>query len=255
MTNPRPRILLTTSTRTRTEGLRRSDSFTGRNYSQAIIRAGGLPVMMPNVDPALAADYAASADGILFTGGVDLDPVTYAQEPLPQMGSIDGERDAFELALYQAARSRQLPILGVCRGAQLINVAEGGTLHQHVPLVSQSLNHAQPDIDGEPYHAVNLKEGSLLARAYATTRIRTNSYHHQAVDRPGRGLLASAHSSDGLIEAIEGDPEDGFLLAVQWHPEMSCERHPEHLAPFLAFLAAIGERQKPAAQAMEISPA
>jgi putative glutamine amidotransferase len=244
--NPRPRILLTTSTRANTNSLRRSESFTGRNYSRAVIQAGGLPVMVASGDPALAAEYAAGADGILFTGGVDLDPVTYAAEPLPQMGHIDGERDAFELALYQAARGRGLPILGICRGAQLINVAEGGTLHQHVPNVSQNLNHAQPDIEGEPYHAVRLEEGSLLARAYATTKIRTNSYHHQAVDRPGTGLRATGHSSDGLIEAIEGDPQEGFLVAVQWHPEMSCQRHPEHLAPFHAFLAAIREKQETA---------
>lgn len=239
----RPRIMLTTSTRANTNSLRRSESVTGRNYSQAVLQAGGLPVMVATTDQGLAAEYAANADGILFTGGVDLDPITYAQEPLPDIGRIDWERDAFELALYLAARHRGLPILGVCRGAQLINVAEGGTLHQHVPAVSKTLNHSQPDIDGEPYHMVSLAEDSRLASAYGKSMIRTNSYHHQAVDRLGTGLRASGHSSDGLIEALEAeDAAEPFLVAVQWHPEMSFARHPEHLAPFQAFLAAARER-------------
>jgi putative glutamine amidotransferase len=227
----RPRIVLSTSTEFRDRGLRRNDSLTGQNYSEAVIQAGGLPLMTASLEPSLAEWYAETADGVLFTGGVDIDPAEYGQQPAPGLGRVDQQRDAFELALYRAARERGLPILGVCRGIQLINVAEGGTLHQHLPALPQAIQHTQVDIGGAPSHAVALDGASRLAHALGSNEIAANSYHHQAIDRLGAGLRAVGWTSDDLVEVVEGS-EGSMVLGVQWHPEMSYARHPEHLLPF-----------------------
>ena len=227
----RPRILLTTSTEFRDRGLRREDTLTGRNYSEAVTRAGGLPLLVANLDPSLADAFLDGIDGVLFTGGADLDPEFFGQEPRSQLGKVDRRRDEFELALYRVARERNLPILGVCRGIQVINVAEGGTLHQHLPAVVGMLQHDQVDIGGAPIHAITLENDSFLARKLGRTRFRTNSHHHQGLERLGANLRDVGRSGDGLVEAIEGTV-GGPLLAVQWHPEMSFRDFPEHLLPF-----------------------
>jgi putative glutamine amidotransferase len=236
----RPRILLTTTSSPRLQGLRRTDSLTGLNYSEAIALLGGLPLMVANLAPPYAEALAAEADGILFTGGADIDPNYFGAQPHPGLGRIDGLRDAFELALYRAAKDRNLPILGVCRGIQLINVAEGGTLHQHLPARPDLTQHDQQEIDGDPFHTVALEPDSYLARALGTGALRTNSYHHQAVDRLGQNLRITGRTSDGIIEAIEGTA-GRFVLGVQWHPEMSFARYREHLAPFEVFMHAVKE--------------
>ena len=226
-----PRILLTTSTVQRDRGLRREDSLTGRNYSEAVALAGGVPLMVANLDPELAEGCLEGIDGVLFTGGGDIDPSFFGREPEPQLGRVDLERDEFELALYRAARARGLPILGVCRGIQLINVAEGGTLHQHLPAQSEMVQHDQVAIEGAPSHAVTLEHGSLLANRLGRVEMRVNSYHHQGIELLGEGLQAVGHTGDGLIEALEG-AAGAPLLAVQWHPEMSFRAYPENLLPF-----------------------
>ncbi len=245
MNTGRPRILLTTSSRSTNQGLRRNDAFTGRNYSESVAKAGGTPLMAASLDPALADSFLEGIDGVVFTGGVDVDPIHFGQQPHRDLGSVDVERDLFELALYRAARARNLPVLGVCRGLQLINVAQGGTLHQHLGADFSSLGHSQGEIGGEPYHTVTLTADSELGRAFGGTEIRTNSYHHQGIDRVGRDLRAVAHASDGLVEAVEG-LSGPFLLGVQWHPEMSQAKYPEQLAPFTALIAAVtGARLQP----------
>lgn len=235
----KPRILVTTSTGQGTD-LQRLDAVTGRNYSQSVARAGGLPFMVASLDPELAPELLEGADGVLFTGGVDVHPRHFGQEPSRDLGKVDTDRDAFELALYHAARQRGLPILGVCRGHQLINVAEAGSLHQHLSSDVTRLDHSQKAMGGEPHHLVSLEAGSVLASAFAADQVMTNSYHHQAIDRLAPALRAVAHSSDGLIEAVQGS-SGAWLLGVQWHPEMSQERHPEQLAPFRAFIDAVSE--------------
>lgn len=241
----RPRILITTSTG-QTGDLRRFDAVTGRNYSEGVLACGGLPLMVASLDPAAAPEFAAAADGVLFSGGVDVHPRHYGQEPVRDLGRVDAGRDAFELALYRAARERGLPILGICRGEQLINVAEGGTLHQHIHEGISTLDHSQDAGDGEPHHTVRLEEGSILARAFSAAAVTVNSYHHQAVDRPGASLRVTARSADGLAEAVEGT-EGAWLLGVQWHPEMSFRQHEQQLAPFRAFLDAVNRaRLQPA---------
>ena len=230
----RPRVLITTSQSWRSTSLRRIDVLTGRNYSDALVRVGLLPTMVAPLDSDLVADLLDGVDGVLFSGGADLDPQFFDAAPHPDLGSVDPVRDAFELALYAAARERDLPILGICRGIQVIAVAEGGNLHQHLPAVAGMHQHDQGSIDGDPAHLVRLTAGSALARAFGGANAKVNSYHHQGVDRLPDTLAAVARSDDGLVEAVEGRA-GAFLLGVQWHPEMAFERHREHLAPFTAF--------------------
>ncbi len=240
----RPVILLTSGTVPRERGLRRNDTIQGHNYSLALTRAGGVPMLAPNVDPELADVYAERADALLLTGGVDIDPDRYAQAPHPELGSVDRLRDAFELALYRAFRERGKPVLGICRGIQLVNVAHGGSLHQHVPAVAGTEQHLQRDLTGAPLQRVELEPGSRLATAFGVDRLRINSFHHQAVDRVGAGLRVVARSADGLVEALELDDDgpDGFVVAVQWHPEMSWDTHPEHHTPFRMVVEACRQR-------------
>lgn len=227
----RPRVLLSTGIENRTIGLLREDALTGRNYSQAVAAAGGLPAMVAVLDPALANDYVQVADALVITGGVDVDPGLYGAAPAARLGAVDERRDAFELALYRAFRQAGKPVLGVCRGHQLINVAEGGTLHQHVPAVQGAWQHEQQDKRGAPLHTVKLSAGSRLAAAFGAHELKVNSYHHQAIDRLGEQLVATAHTADGLVEAVE-ERSGSFVLGVQWHPEMAFQQHPDQRAPF-----------------------
>lgn len=230
-TTTRPRVLLSTGIELRTDTLLREDALTGRNYSLAVAAAGGLPTMVAVLDPDLAPEYVSTADALLITGGVDVDPYLYGAVPHPKLGVVDERRDAFELALYRAFREAGKPVLGVCRGHQVINVAHGGTLHQHVPAVPGAWQHQQKDPRGAPIFPTSLQPGSRLARAFGSLEIRTNGYHHQAIDRLGEGLIATAHSGDGLIEAVE-EQAGSFVLGVQWHPEMSFAAFPEQRVPF-----------------------
>lgn len=175
----------------------------------------------------------------MLSGGGDVDPRQFGQSPHPELGNVDEERDLFELALYHAAKLKGIPILGICRGIQVINIAEGGSLHQHLPALSGMQQHSQRNKDGTPVHAVRLEPNSTLAKHYGELSIRASSYHHQAIDKLGAELKATAWTEDGVIEAVEGTG-DNFVLGVQWHPEMSFARYPEHLAPFRALIEKIG---------------
>lgn len=234
----RARILVSTSSVFRSSGLRRTDAVTGLNYIQAVTQLGGLPLMVANVEPELAEAYLEGADGLVLTGGVDVDPAFFGAEPHPLLGLVDLTRDRFEMALYRAARAKGVPVLGICRGHQLISVAAGGTLHQHIPALSGTVQHEQLDIGGAPSHGVTLEPGSALARAFGTERVRTNSYHHQAVNEAGKGLKVVGRSADGIAEALE-NTEGSFVLSVQWHPEMSFQAFSEQIAPFAAFMQAV----------------
>lgn len=238
----RPRILMTTASSFRNHSLRRVDTVGGQNYAEAIAQAGGLPLLVSNLEPDMADAFAQSADGVLFTGGIDVDPGFYGAEPHPELGIVDPARDHFELALYRAAKARNLPVLGICRGIQLINVAQGGTLYQHVPDLENAIQHEQTDIGGAPSHGVRLEQGSQLAQAFGSNLIRTNSYHHQAVAGLGEDLRVSARSSDGVVEGIESTSEH-YVLGVQWHPEMSFQQYSEHFSPFKTFVDRVQERQ------------
>lgn len=179
-------------------------------YPRLVQRAGGLAVMLPPDDPAQAAATVARLDGVVVAGGPDVDPVRYGAERSPRTGPAAPERDAWELALIRAALASGTPLLGICRGLQLLNVALGGTLVQHID------GHVK-DAGVFGHHEVTPVPGSLYAGVVPeVTAVPT--YHHQAVDRLGDGLRASAHAADGTVEAIEL-PGSSWVLGVQWHPE------------------------------------
>jgi putative glutamine amidotransferase len=199
-------------------------------YVEAVQRAGGLVVMLPP-DPRLAEEPQQALeliDGLILAGGADIDPASYGQQAHPETLDTVPARDAFELALTHGAIERDLPVLGICRGMQLINVACGGTLLQHLP--ERYGHHEHRRVVGSFYgadHDVILTEGTLAARAAGELHHATKSHHHQGVDRLGEGLLVSGRSTlDDLAEAIEwaGEPSDRrFVLGVQWHPEADVE--------------------------------
>lgn len=194
-------------------------------YHRLVQRAGGLPVLLPPDEPAAAAALAARLDGLVIAGGPDVDPARYGADRDPRCGPPAPARDAWELALIEAALARGLPLLGICRGMQLLNVARGGTLRQHLD------GHGGPP-GAFAEHPVAPAPGTALAALLGARPLRVPTYHHQAVDRLGAGLTASAHAGDGTVEAVEtaaarravakdapAEAAAGFVLGVQWHPE------------------------------------
>jgi putative glutamine amidotransferase len=212
----------------------------GLAYMRAVERAGGLPVALAPLDPDSVEPLLDHLGGLLLTGGPDLDPSAYGADAHPELGPTDSAVDAFELALCRQADTRGLPILGICRGAQVLNVARGGTLHQHVPeLGDGALQHRQLEPGDRTTHTVDVSADSALAKITGAGVVQVNSFHHQAVDRPGVALGPVAWAEDRLVEAIE-DLDGRFVLGVQWHAETLIE-HSEHLALFerLVELAAL----------------
>jgi putative glutamine amidotransferase len=181
----------------------------GMTYLRTLDAAGAMPVVLPPVGD--ADDYLDRLDGICLSGGPDLDPTAYgAPERHAELGPTEPSLDAFELALLEGALERGMPILAICRGAQALNVACGGTLHQHVP------GHRQLQVATKPSHAVEIAGRTRLQRIMNARELPVNSFHHQAVDRVGSGLRVVAQAQDGTIEGIEGA---GFVVGVQWHAE------------------------------------
>ena len=192
-------------------------------YCRAIEKAGGIPVLLPAMAK-LDRPLHSFCQGLLFSGGGDFDPAFFNEEPHPQLGTVDLERDRWEILLIRKARAEGLPMLGICRGIQALNVALGGTLYQDLPAqyprVSNLplLEHNQQIPSDRVSHRVTIVAGSLLSRVIGSTEIWTNSHHHQAVKEAAPDLKITARSDDGVIEGLEGT-EGPFLLGVQWHPE------------------------------------
>ncbi len=189
-------------------------------YVRCVTEAGGLPLILPNVTPDTAASYLSRLDGLILSGGLDVDPIFYGQEPMPDLGQVDQVRDAFELELARGSREEGIPTLAICRGAQVMNVAFGGTLLQHIPnQIENALKHEQEAIRRDALsHSLDIVPGTRLHELAGTDHLRVNTFHHQACDRVADGFVVSARAPDGVIEAIE-DPEHPFCVAVQWHPE------------------------------------
>jgi putative glutamine amidotransferase len=203
----------------------------GTTYPKAIDAAGAIPVVLAPIALEAVPALVARLDGICLAGGPDLDPIVYgAIERHPELGQTNAAHDAFELAVARAADAAGLPMLGICRGAQALNVARGGTLHQHVE------GHRQTELATQPVHAVRVAPRSRASRVLKTRATMVNSFHHQAVDELGEDLVATAWAPDGTIEAIE-DRRHPFLLAVQWHAETLVDT-PSQLALFRALVEA-----------------
>lgn len=219
-----PRIGLTTSPNVLED---RAVAAVERSYVDAVAAAGGIPFVLPVLDPAQAADVMANLDGLLLTGGGDVDPVWYGAAPSPHLGNVDRAYDAWELSLLRAAMAAGRPVLGICRGLQLMNVALGGTLVQHLPEITD-LGHCAKDAGATHVHDVRVGTGSLLRQVVGgADLLGVNSLHHQAVSQLADGLVAAAWAEDGIVEAAEG-PQ---LLGVQWHPELLAAE-PEQAALF-----------------------
>lgn len=198
-------------------------------YVRALLAAGGVPLLLPPLmDGTMAARAIEGLDGLILTGGEDMDPTLYGAEPSPRLNPPSRERDLFELALFAAARHRELPVLGICRGIQVINVALGGTLYQDLPSERPVLVEHQPEGGREQRcHRLRIQPGSRTALALGSTSVAVNSAHHQAIKDLAPGLIATAWTEDDVIEAAESRPGSHWLLAVQWHPEEMCHREDE----------------------------
>jgi putative glutamine amidotransferase len=189
------------------------------NYCDVIAAAGGVPVALPH-EPDLVEAYLGMIDGLVVTGGAfDVDPALFGAAERHPTVKLKERRTRFEWAIVQGAVARDMPLLGICGGQQLLNVVLGGTLIQHIPdSVADALAHEQPNPRTEPGHDVLVEPGTLLHRITGSERLAVNSAHHQAAERVGAGVLVSGRAPDGVVEAIE-DPRRRFCLGVQWHPE------------------------------------
>ncbi len=219
-------------------------------YPQAILDAGGLPMLLPpTVAPEAIADCVSRSDGVLLTGGGDIDPRLYAKQPPRNLRRTvtlcpdGGQRDLRELLVIDEVFRQRKPLMAICRGHQLLNVALGGTLVIDIPAqIPKALNHHQMDHKGEAVHEARLTPDSLLAKITGKVKLGVNSTHHQAVARVAGPLRAVALSPDGVVEGLEFKPGAAhclpFLLSVQFHPERLAQRVPEHRGLFRAFTRA-----------------
>lgn len=204
----------------------------GRTYAHAIARAGGIPVIVPPIVDLhdRLETLLSRCDGIVLHGGGDIDPVRYGQEPsAPELYGINFAHDEIEIAVARHALSEEIPLLAICRGLQVVNVAHGGTLIQDLGT----------DAHRRTYHSVDLSEGSRTARAIGSIRVDScHSFHHQAVATLGYGLQLAGRAEDGTIEAIETS-SNHWCVAVQWHPEDSADRDPQQQNLFDALIRAV----------------
>lgn len=217
----------------------------GRSYIEELRKVGAVPWVIPLIpgDPDTLQEIFDRLDGVFITGGVDVDPSRYGEPKTDLCGATDPDRDAVEIALLQHALNRDLPVLAVCRGIQILNVALGGSLYQDLTAqVPAALKHDYFPTPAQPSrkylaHDVTVTAGSRLAHLLGDARVPVNSMHHQAIKTLAPGLAATAHAPDGIIEAVEGT--DGqYLVAVQWHPEELTETHPGQARLFTTFVEA-----------------
>jgi len=207
-------------------------------YTDAVERAGGLGVVLPPVvmDGREAGERLAQFVGLVLGGGGDVDPTLYGQPAAPETYGVHPLLDAFEVVLTLAAIELDIPVLAICRGLQVVNVALGGTLDQHITGRPGLIAHGIPNGGGGVMHDVRIEPGSALAKALGSERPSCRSHHHQAVDRIGQGLLPVAWADDGIVEGLER-PDSTWFVAVQWHPEETADVDVAQQALFDAFVA------------------
>jgi putative glutamine amidotransferase len=235
----KPVIGLTCSTSTETSGSGVRRFHCPEPYVRRVEEAGGLPILLPTTDPARVEGLLGLVDGVILIGGDDVDPALYGAKRSPHLGSVDRPRDDFELEIARVCAAGDLPAFGICRGHQVMNVALGGTLIQHIPAeVAAPVAHSGRT---DETHPASVVAGSRLHALLGARRLAVNSHHHQAVSRLAKALRVTATAPDGVIEAAEL-PGHAFFLAVQWHPE----RMPKATATkrlFRAFVAAAAARR------------
>lgn len=242
MSRNRPRIGITMRLELETDRF-----YLARYYSEAVEAAGGAPVHISLIPK---SDYISSVmdelDGVLLPGSdSDIDPSRYGAEPHPNLGSVHPVKDGTDLLVLDEIEKRLLPLFAICFGMQALNVSRGGTLIQDIPSqLPNAIKHQQGAPRDRPSHAINLAQSSLLSSLTSDERVFVNSHHHQAVEKVGRDLVATAWASDGLIEAVEDTRPERFALGVQWHPELGWEKDRLSQALFEHFIAAAATKEK-----------
>lgn len=212
----------------------RGRTFVNSDYVASIVRAGGTPLLLPPVlDEAVIKAQVESLDGFVFSGGPDVDPLLYGEEPDSQLGVVNHERDTYEKRLVQLAGELGKPMLGICRGAQIINVACGGSLYQDiVKLDACTIKHMQSSVQRDAlWHSAVIEPASKLAAVLGEHKLLVNSYHHQAIKTPAPGFAVVARAQDGTVEAVEREVGP-WTIGVQWHPELLSANHASMLALF-----------------------
>ena len=196
-------------------------AFLPEQYLTGVTSSGGIAILLPPQNPDAADAAIAGLDGLILTGGADVAPELYGAQRHPLTDPARVDRDAWELALFRAAERRRMPVLAICRGLQLVNVARGGTLQQHLP---ESLGTERYRLGGGVFadNAVQVSDDTALAGVLGAGEVRVHSYHHQGIDRLGEGLVAAARSDDGLVQAFV-DTSAGHVVGIQWHPEENAE--------------------------------
>lgn len=196
-------------------------AFLPEQYLTGVTSSGGIALLLPPQDPDAADSAIAGMDGLILTGGADVAPELYGEQRHPLTDPARVDRDAWELALFRAAERRRMPVLAICRGLQLVNVARGGSLQQHLP---DSLGTERYRVGGGVFaeNEVEVAVDTALAGVLGEGEMRVHSYHHQGIDRLGDGLTAAAYSDDGLVQAFV-DTSDGHIVGVQWHPEENAQ--------------------------------
>ncbi len=210
----------------------------GRHYVKGVARAGGTPVILPLLqEKDQIREMAESLDGLLISGGVDMDPLLFGEEPHPKMGRIDPERDFFEKTILEFFVDQGKAVFGICRGCQVINLVLGGTIYQDITaqLDRELVKHSQQAPRWYSTHSISLESGTLLEKAFGQKSALVNSFHHQAVKEPAPGFVVTAEAVDGVVEAIE-QKKGQFILGVQWHPEHLWEADEKTLALFQMFI-------------------
>ncbi len=233
----KPVIGITAHTEQRTQ---RKYCLVSQNYIYSVCAAGGVPFVLPLVnDNSTVVEYLSFLDGLILTGGEDVCPLTYGENPIKEVEFFSLARDQFEMILFKEALRRNLPVLGICRGLHIMNTALGGTLYQDIfRQVESSLGHLPKLLPVDNlYHSIQIDEESRLAKIFSSNEIQVNSYHHQAAKKVAEAFKVTAKSSDNIVEAIEHREKD-FVLAVQWHPEDLTVSHPIFLMLFNALIDA-----------------
>lgn len=212
--------------------------YVNRDYVQSVLRANATPILLPIIhDMDAMREQIEAVDALILSGGQDVEPHHYQEEPSALLEAVCAERDIYEFAALKAAFEQQKPIFGVCRGLQLINVAFGGSLYQDIPhhFPESQVLHSQKTRRDEASHKVDVAQNSWLSAVLGKETLLTNSFHHQGIKKLAPGFQAIAWAEDGIIEGIEKS-DGGFVVAVQWHPEMMTEKHEDMHKLFCAFV-------------------